>query len=49
MKLRYFINKDNEKVYTLKEKIKKEQTKDAHYKFLQIKSLKDNLQAQDLE
>ncbi len=44
MKLRYFLNKENEKIYTLKEKIKDEQTKEAHYKFLKLKSFKENLQ-----
>ncbi len=42
MKLRYFLNKSNEKVYTLKEKIKNEPTKEAHYKFLKFTEFKIN-------
>jgi len=37
MKLKYYI-KNNEKVYTLKEKIDKEKILDAHYKFIKFKS-----------
>jgi hypothetical protein len=37
MKLKFYINSENKKVYTLKEEINKEITKDAHYKFLKIR------------
>lgn len=40
MKLKYY-EKEGKKVYTLKEKINNEKTKDAHYKFIRIKSLKE--------
>ena len=40
MKLKFY-NKDNKKVYTLKEKIGNEKTKDAHYKFLKIRDVKE--------
>ena len=38
MKLKFYI-KDNQKIYTLKEKIPNsdDKTKDAHYKFIKIK------------
>lgn len=39
MKLKYYI-KDDKKVYTLKDNISNIPTKDAHYKFIKIKSLK---------
>ena len=39
MKLKYYL-KDNKKVYTLKNNLSNTQTKDAHYKFVKIKSLK---------
>ena len=32
-----FYEKENKKVYTLKEKINNKSTKDAHYKFIKIK------------
>lgn len=35
MKLKFFINSDGEKQYTLKEKINGGKTKDAHYKFIE--------------
>ena len=38
MKLKYY-EKDGKKVYTLKDKINSNPTKDAHYKFIKIKSL----------
>jgi hypothetical protein len=34
-KLKYYL-KDEKKIYTLKEKIDKEITKDAHYKYIKI-------------
>jgi rRNA maturation protein Nop10 len=39
MKLKYFINSNNRKQYTLKEKIpdSEENTKLAHYKFIKIR------------
>ena len=36
MKLRYYL-KNNQKVYTLKEAINSQLTKDAHYKFIKIR------------
>ncbi len=49
MKLHYFLNEKGEKIYTLKEKIEDNQIKEAHYKFIKIKSLKENLQAKNSE
>jgi len=40
MKLRFFINSDGKKQYTLKEKINGKKTSDAHYKFIKFKSEK---------
>lgn len=40
MKLKYFSEK-GKKVYTLKEVIEGKPTKDAHYKFVKIKEIKD--------
>ena len=39
MKLKYFLNSEGKKVYTLKEKIPNSETptKDAHYKFIKIR------------
>ena len=37
MKLKFFFNSEGKKQYTLKEKIKNQKTKDAHYKFVRIK------------
>lgn len=39
-KLKFYI-KNNKKVYTLKENVDGRPTKDAHYKFIRIKSKKD--------
>ena len=36
MKLKFFI-KNNKKIYTLNEKIDNKKTKEAHYKFLNLK------------
>ncbi len=47
MNLKYYL-KDNKKVYTLKDKIDKEETKPAHYKFIKIKSINLNSPAQFL-
>jgi hypothetical protein len=41
MKLKFFVNSKGKKQYTLKEKINNNSTKDAHYKFVKIKGLKD--------
>lgn len=43
MKLKYYIE-DNKKVYTLKDKIDNKQTIDAHYKFIKVRSIKENNQ-----
>jgi hypothetical protein len=37
MKLRFYIDSEGKKVYTLKEEIKNQKTKDAHYKFIRIR------------
>jgi len=37
MKLKYYI-RDNKKVYTLKESVNNQPTKDAHYKFIKVKT-----------
>lgn len=37
MKLRFFINSENKKIYTLKEEVNEQKTKDAHYKFIKIR------------
>lgn len=37
MKLKFYINTDNEKVYTLNEEIKEQKIQEAHYKFIKIK------------
>ncbi len=47
MNLKYHI-KDDKKVYTLKDKIKNEETKSAHYKFIKIKSINSNSPAEFL-
>jgi len=36
MILKYYINKNKEKVYTLKEKQEGKETLDAHYKFIKF-------------
>ena len=41
MKLRFYINAKKEKVYTLKDKINNQETKDAHYKFIKYKEIVD--------
>jgi len=41
MNLKFYINKEGGKVYTLKESIEGKKTEDAHYKFIKIKSLKE--------
>lgn len=37
MKLKFFLNEENKKVYTLREEIKNSKTKEAHYKFIKIR------------
>ncbi len=37
MKLKFYINSENKKIYTLKEEINSEKTKEAHYKFLGLR------------
>ncbi|MFA4953404.1 MAG: hypothetical protein WC584_04225 [Candidatus Pacearchaeota archaeon] len=48
MKLKYFI-KDKKKIYTLKDFADGKGTKDAHYKFIHLRSKKENENAQDSE
>jgi len=40
MKLKFYTNTENEKNYTLKDNINNRETKDAHYKFIKIRSIK---------
>ena len=47
MKLKYCL-KDNKKVYTLKDNINNTQTKDAHYKFIKIKSLRPEASSESI-
>ena len=44
MKLKYFLNNEGKKIYTLKEKVPDSeiQTKDAHYKFIKIRDAPPN-------
>ena len=37
MKLKFYINSEGKKIYTLKENIENKKTSDAHYKFIRIK------------
>lgn len=37
MKLKFYINSNKEKIYTLYEEIQGQKTQDAHYKFVKIK------------
>jgi hypothetical protein len=37
MKLRYYINSEGKKIYTLQEEIKGSKTVEAHYKFVKIR------------
>jgi hypothetical protein len=42
MKLKYYLNEKQEKIYTLKNlDPSKKETKDAHYKYIKIKGFKD--------
>jgi hypothetical protein len=36
MKLKFYINSEGKKIYTLDEEIKSKKTSDAHYKFIRI-------------
>ena len=40
MNLKYYL-KDKKKIYTLKDNVAGQKTKDAHYKFIKVKSVKD--------
>lgn len=37
MKLKFFLNSEGKKIYTLKQEINRQKTKDAHYKFVKVK------------
>jgi hypothetical protein len=37
MKLKYYINSEGKKVYTLNEEINNKKTNEAHYKFIKIR------------
>lgn len=37
MKLKFYINSEGEKVYTLDEEVNNKKTSDAHYKFIKIR------------
>ncbi|HPD81510.1 MAG TPA: hypothetical protein PK357_00220 [Candidatus Pacearchaeota archaeon] len=37
MKLKFYIDSEGKKIYTLKEEINRIKTKDAHYKFIKIR------------
>jgi hypothetical protein len=37
MKLKYYINSEGKKIYTLKDNVENKKTFDAHYKFIKIK------------
>ncbi|MCX6750512.1 MAG: hypothetical protein NTZ83_03570 [Candidatus Pacearchaeota archaeon] len=44
MKLRFYINSEGKKIYTLDEEINGQKTNDAHYKFIKIRDApKSNL------
>jgi len=47
MKLKYY-EKEGKKVYTLKDDINNNPTKDAHYKFIKIKSLKPEASSESI-
>jgi hypothetical protein len=42
MKLRYFLNNEGKKIYTLAEEKNNQKTKDAHYKFVKIRDAPTN-------
>jgi hypothetical protein len=37
MKLKFYIDSEGKKIYTLNEEIDNQKTKDAHYKFIRIR------------
>jgi hypothetical protein len=37
MKLRFYLDSEGKKIYTLKEEIENKKTNDAHYKFIKIR------------
>ncbi len=37
MKLRFYINSEGKKIYTLKEEVQDRKTNEAHYKFIKIR------------
>ena len=37
MRLRFYINSEGKKIYTLEEEINSKKTNDAHYKFIKIR------------
>jgi hypothetical protein len=37
MKLRFYINSEGKKIYTLNDEINNQKTKEAHYKFIKIR------------
>jgi hypothetical protein len=37
MKLKFYIDSEGKKIYTLDEEINNQKTKDAHYKFIKIR------------
>lgn len=43
MKLKFTTNKDGEKKYTLKSSVSGKTSQDAHYKFIKLKSVKEDL------
>jgi hypothetical protein len=47
MKLKFYVKEDR-KVYTLKDKINNEPTKDAHYKHIKLKALKQESSVESL-
>ena len=42
MKLKFYINSEEKKIYTLKESIEKKETTEAHYKFIKIRDAPAN-------
>ncbi len=39
MKLKFYINSEGEKIYTLNEDVEGKKTKEAHYKFIKIRDV----------
>lgn len=42
MKLKFYINSNKEKIYTLNEETERKKTQDAHYKFIKIRDAPPN-------